>query len=77
MDNNKEDETKMGGKYFMACKTCTNAEWIALDQIEAYINKHTGHQFHLIGEAEFRKPDHFTKWFMTFMDWSQQDQGER
>ncbi len=68
------DDTTMN-RYFMACKTCTHAEWINRDQIEAYINKHTGHQFFLLGEEEYRAPEHFAKWFMTFMDWTEEGEG--
>lgn len=65
----------MSDRYFMACKTCTEAEWITTEEIEGYINKHTGHQFHLIGEDEFGEPEHFVKWFMTFMDWTKGAEG--
>ena len=62
----------MGDRYFMACKTCGEAEWIGADEIEGYINKHTGHQFHLIGDEDFQNPDHFKAWFMTFMGWNKE-----
>lgn len=64
----------MEDSYFMACKTCSEAEWIKTVQIEAYINKHTGHQFHLLGAEDFENPDHFVKWFMTFMAWEEKEE---
>jgi len=67
-------DNKVNPRYFMACKTCTAAEWIDADLIEAYINKHTGHQFYLLGAEEFENPEHFTKWFMNFMGWGEKEE---
>ncbi len=62
----------MEDSYFMACKTCSEGKWIEITQIEAYINKHTGHQFHLLSAEDYENPDHFAAWFMNFMGWTKE-----
>lgn len=61
--------------YLMICTTCKAAEWKDKYEIPDYIAEHTGHVFSLLPDDALEDLDDFLKWFLKFMDWSEEAEG--